>query len=157
MRLSYIVLTLLGVAAIATPLDAHTPARPPAPITTTIVERYIACYPRVDAVRSRFREEAARLTKLHEVELDRFRAATRDPDGSPNLQRMDAYSQVENYLVKQPAADLIFLPVLRVCGFESIDAYAAAMSAIIYYYPLRPDWLLPYLDRVDGLRVPNLN
>jgi hypothetical protein len=124
-----------------------------------VIERFIACYPRIDVVRTRFREETARLEQHHKAELERLYqdlVAKRGPGGPPDLEGFHAYAQRKDDLVKQPAADLVFLPILRACGFESVADYAEAMQAVIHYFPSQPDWLRPYLDRVDGLRVPNL-
>ncbi len=153
-------MTMMSVAAIATPLAALSPTPPPAPLAAEVVERFIACYPQIDAVRSRFREKSAELEQLHKVELDRLNRdlVTKHATGrSPNLESFQAFAQRKDDLVKRPAADLVFLPVLRACGFESVADYAAAMTAVIYHFPLRPVWLQPYLGRVDGLRVPNLD
>jgi hypothetical protein len=153
-------MTMLSVAAIATPLAARTPASPPTPLAAEVIERFIACYPRIDAVRSRFREEAARLEQRHKAELDRLYrdlVAKRGPGGPPDVEGFHAYAQRKDDLVKRPAADLVFLPILGGCGFESVADYAAALAAVIYYFPSQPDWLRPYLDRVDSLRVPNLD
>jgi hypothetical protein len=154
------VMKMLSVVAIATPLAALSPSPPAAPLAGEVVERFIACYPRIDAVRSRYREESARLEQLHKAELDRLyrdQVTKRGPGGPPDLDGFQAYVQVKDDLVKRPAADLVFLPVLRACGFKNVADYAAALAAVIYHFPLQPDWLRPYLDRVDGLRVPNLD
>ena len=154
------VLTMLSVAAIATPLAARSPAPTPAPLAAEVIERFIACYPRIDAVRSRFREEAARLEQHHKAELDRLYrdlVAKRGPGDPPDLAGFHAYAQRKDDLVRRPAADLVFLPIVRACGFESVADYAAAIAAVNYHFPSQPDWLRPYLDRVDGLRVPNLD
>jgi hypothetical protein len=151
-------MTMLSIAAIATPLAASTPAPPPVPLAAEVIERFIACYPRIDVVRSRFREEAARLEQHHKAELERLYrdlVAKRGPGGPPDLEGFRAYAQRMDDLVKRPAAELVFLPILRACGF--VANYAEAMRAVIYYFPSQPDWLRPYLDRVDGLRVPNLD
>lgn len=152
MTLTRAVMTMLSVATISAPLAALSPAPPPAPLTAETIERFIACYPRVDAVRSRFREEAARLEQHHKVELGRLL----DSSGSSS-QPSIAYVERKYDLVTQPAADLVFLPVLRACGFKSVADYADALAAVIYHFRSQPDWLRPYLDRVDGLRVPNLD
>ena len=150
---------MLSVVAIATPLAALSPAPPAAPLPAKVVERFIACYPRIDTARSRFREESVRLEQLHKAELDPYRdlVAKRGPGGPPDLEAFRAYAQRKDDLVKRPAADLVFLPIVRACGFESVADYAAALAAVIHHFPLKPDWLRPYLDRVDGLRVPNLD
>lgn len=155
-----IAMTLMSVAVIATPLAALSPTPPPAPLAAEVVERFIACYPRIDAVRSLFREKSADLEQLHKAELDRLERdlMTKHESGrSPDLESFQAIAQRKDDLVKRPAADLVFLPVLRACGFESVADYASAMTAVIYHFPLRPVWLLPYLGRVEGLRVPNLD
>lgn len=153
-------MTLMSVAAIATPLAALSPTPPPAPLAAEVVERFITCYPRIDAVRSRFREKSADLEQLHKAELDRLERnlVTKQGSGqSPDLESSQAIEQRRDDLVKRPAADLVFLPVLRACGFESVADYAAAMTAVIYHFPLQPVWLQPYISRVDGLRLPNLD
>ena len=153
-------MAILSVVAIATPLAALSPAPPAAPLAAEVVERFIACYPRIDAARGRFREESAQLEQLHKAELDRLYqdlVTKRGPGGPPDLEGFQAYAQRKDDLVKRPAADLVFLPILRACGFESVADYAAALASVIHHFPLRPDWLRPYLDRVDGLRVPNLD
>ena len=150
----------LIVGAIATPLAARSPSPPPAPLASEVIERFIACYPRIDAERCRFREEEARFEQHHEAELKqlyRDLVAKRGPGGHPNFDDFDAYRQRNYDLVTKPASDLVFLPIVRACGFESVDDYAAASAAVRYHFPSKPDWLRPYLDRVDGLRVPNLN
>jgi hypothetical protein len=151
---------MLTVAAITTPLAALSPAPPPGPLAADEVERFIACYPRIDTARSRFRDESARLERLHKAELARLYSdlvAKRGPGERPDVEGYHAYEQRKQDLVRRPAADLVFLPVLRACGFGSVADYAAALRAVIYHFPLQPDWLRPYLDRVDGLRVPNLD
>jgi hypothetical protein len=45
------VMKMLNVVAIATPLAALSPSPPAAPLAGEVVERFIACYPRIDAVR----------------------------------------------------------------------------------------------------------
>jgi len=160
MKRTRIVMTMMSVAVIATPLAALSPTPPPAPLAAEVVERFIACYPRIDAVRSRFREKSADLEQLHKAELERLNrdlVTKHGIGGSPHSEGFQAFAQRKDDLVKRPAADLVFLPVLRSCGFQSVADYAAAMSAVIYHFPLQPFWLRPYLDRVDGLRVPNLD
>ena len=147
------VMTMLSVAAIATPLAARSPPPSPDPLAAEVIERFIACYPRIDAARNRFREEAARLEQHHKTELRRLL----DSSGPPDTEGLFAYVERKHDLVQGPAADLVFLPILRACGFESVADYATAMAAVIYHFPSQPDWLRPYLDRVDGLRVPNLD
>jgi hypothetical protein len=154
------VMTVLSVAAIATPLAANSPAPPPAPLAAEVIERFIACYPRIDAVRVRFREEAARLEQHHKADLDRLSRdleTKRGPGGPPDLDGFHTHAQHKDDLVNRPAADLVFLPVLRACGFKSVADYAESMRAVIYHFSSQPDWLRPYLERVDGLRVPNLD
>ena len=79
------VMTMLSVVAIATPLAALSPAPPVAPLAAEVVERFIACYPRIDAARGRFREESAQLEQLHKAELDRHRAILVAEEGAPAL------------------------------------------------------------------------
>jgi hypothetical protein len=155
-----IVMTMLSAAAIATALAALSPAPPAAPLDAEVVERFIDCYPRIDAVRSRYRDEMAQLEKVYKPELDRLYrdlVTKRRPGEPPDLEGFQAYAQVRDELVKRPAADLVFLPILQACGFKSVADYAAALAAVIFHFPLQPEWLRPYLDRVDGLRVPNLD
>ena len=154
------IMTMLCVAAITTPLAALSPAPPPGPLAADVVERFIGCYPRVDTARSRFRDESARLERLHKTELDglyRRMVAKRGRGQPPDLEAFQAYEKLKQDLVNRPAADLVFLPILRACGFKRVADYAAALAAVIYHFPLQPEWLRPYLDRVDGLRVRNLD
>lgn len=154
-----VVMALLS-ATFPAPLIAQTSDTTPPPLSAEVLERFIACYPRVDAVRDKFRKEVARLEQLHKVELDRLHQhllGGSAPNYAPNPDAMISYGQKMDSLVRLPASDHVFLPVLRDCGFDNIADYATALYAVIHYFPKKPGWLLPYMDRVDGLRVPNLN
>ncbi len=95
----------------------------------------------------------ARLEQHDKAELERLFDSGRPPDTEGNI----AYVERKYDLVTQLAADLVFLPILRACGFDSVADYATALAAVIYHFPSQPDWLRPYLDRVDDLRVPKLD
>jgi hypothetical protein len=152
---------MVGVMAIAAPLAARTPAPAPAALTGDVIERFIVCYPRIDAVRGQYRDEVARLERQHKAELDRLQSALADkrPPGQPPPFNDQAYRDLDSRryaLVRQPARARVFLPVALGCGFNSLDAYAEALNAIIHHFPEKPDWLRPYLDRIAPKRLPNL-
>lgn len=154
-----VVMALLS-ATFPAPLIAQTSDTIPPPLSAEVLERFITCYPRVDAVRDQFRKEVARLEQHHKVKLDRLHQhllGGRGPNYAPNPDAMISYGQKRDSLVRMPAGDHVFLPVVRGCGFDSIADYATALYAVIHNFPKKPGWLLPYMDRVDGLRVPNLN
>ena len=154
-----VVMALLS-ALFPAPLTAQPSDTSPAPLSAEVLERFITCYPRVDAVRDQFREEVARLEQRHKFELERLHQQLfggNGPHHALNPDAMISYGQKRDSLVRLPAGDRVFLPVVRDCGFDSIADYATALYAVIHHFPRKPGWLRPYMDRVEGLRVPNLN
>jgi hypothetical protein len=124
------------------------------------IQRFIACYPRIDDVRGAYRDEVKRLKEKHAAELERLYrelVAPHGPSGPPSLDGYRTYLAREDALVRRPASDTVFLPVVQGCSFANVAEYEAALMSVIYHYPGQPKWLAPYRQSLEGLRVPNLD